>query len=84
MYKTRYSVANVLNLTSKYHISPILRSFHWLPVEQRIGYKILLLAYKFLNGLGPLYPSDLLHSLFLLVNSALPLILVCFAFLPTA
>uniref|UniRef100_A0A3Q3G3E6 Uncharacterized protein n=1 Tax=Labrus bergylta TaxID=56723 RepID=A0A3Q3G3E6_9LABR len=35
------------------HISPVLRSLHWLPVCQRIDFKILLLVYRALNGLGP-------------------------------
>jgi hypothetical protein len=33
---------------------------HWLPVEQRINFKILLFAYKIVNGLAPSYLSDLL------------------------
>ena len=31
-------------------ISPVLASLHWLPVKTRIEFKILLLAYKALNG----------------------------------
>ena len=38
----------------------MLKSLHWLPVCQRIDFKILLLVYKALNGLGPKYISDLL------------------------
>ena len=30
-------------------MSPILKSLHWLPVKQRIIFKILLLIYKFLT-----------------------------------
>ncbi len=33
---------------------PILRSLQWLPIKFRISYKILLLAYKALNGLASL------------------------------
>ena len=36
------------------------KSLHWLPVCQRIYFKILLLVYKALNGLDPKYISDLL------------------------
>ena len=32
----------------------------WLPVEQRINFKILLITYKALNGQAPTYISDLL------------------------
>ena len=43
------------------HITPILRSLHWLPVHFRIIFKILLLTYKALNGLAPYYIRDLLR-----------------------
>lgn len=35
-------------------------SLHWLAVSQRIDFKISLLPYKALNGLGPKYMLDLL------------------------
>ncbi len=42
------------------HITPVLRSLHWLPVTFRIDFKVLLLIYKSLNGLGPKYIADML------------------------
>ena len=42
------------------HISPVLHTLHWLPVEQRIEYKLLLLAFKSVNNVGPSHPFDLL------------------------
>lgn len=42
------------------HITPILSTLHWLPVVFRIHFKILLFVYKSLNGLAPLYLSDML------------------------
>ena len=42
------------------HITPVLVDLHWLPVEQRIEFKILLLTYKALNGLAPAYLRELL------------------------
>ena len=41
------------------HISPVLQELHWLPVEQRIIFKILLMTFKCLNGIAPSYLSDL-------------------------
>ena len=38
----------------------IRRSLNWLPVLQRIDFKILLYTYKALNGLAPLYITNLL------------------------
>ncbi|XP_076607191.1 uncharacterized protein LOC143333136 [Chaetodon auriga] len=56
------AAARVLTNTRKMdHITPVLRSLHWLPVSQRIDFKILLLVYKALNGVGPKYILDLLH-----------------------
>lgn len=55
------AAARVLTNTKKMdHITPVLKSLHWLPVCKRIDFKILLLTYKALNGLGPKYISDLL------------------------
>ena len=42
------------------HISPVLHILHWLPVDQRIDYKLLLLAFRCVNNDGPSYLSDLL------------------------
>ena len=42
------------------HISPVLHTLHWLPVEERIEYKLLLLAFKSVNNDGPSYLSDFL------------------------
>ena len=39
----------------------ILRTLHWLPVRKRILFKLLLFAYKSLNGLAPKYINDLLE-----------------------
>ena len=39
------------------HIMPVLRQLHWLPVRQRIQYKLTFLVYKSLRGLTPLYLS---------------------------
>ena len=44
------------------HITPALRKLHWLPVRQRISYKVLLLTYKCRVGKGPKYLSDLITA----------------------
>ena len=43
------------------HITPLLRELHWLPVEHRINFKLLLITFKALNNLAPSYVSNLLH-----------------------
>lgn len=42
------------------HISPDLASLHWLPVEMRIQFKILLMSCKALNGLAPSYLKNII------------------------
>ena len=43
------------------HITPSLYSLYWLPIIYRIQFKILLFVFKTLNGLAPLYISELLQ-----------------------
>ena len=43
------------------HITPVLASLHWLPVDKRINFKIMLYTYKALNGLAPGYLTELLQ-----------------------
>ena len=43
-------------------ITPVLKNFHWLPIDLRVDFKILTLTYKTLHGLGPAYIKDLLQS----------------------
>ena len=42
------------------HTSPVLHALHWLPVEQRIEYKLLPLAFKYVNNDGLSYLYDIL------------------------
>ncbi|KAE8289426.1 hypothetical protein D5F01_LYC11126 [Larimichthys crocea] len=55
------AAARVLTRTKRSeHITPVLKSLHWLPVSHRIDFKVLLLVNKSLNGLGPQYINDML------------------------
>ena len=61
LQKVQNNAARLICRTPKFdHISPVLHTLHWLPVEQRIEYKLLLLAFKSVNNDGPSYLSDLL------------------------
>lgn len=42
------------------HITPVLKQLHWLPIRQRIHYKVLILIFKSLNGLAPAYLEELI------------------------
>ena len=53
--------ARVINRTSwRDSISRQLKELHWLPVKERINYKVLLFVYKALNNLAPNYLRRLL------------------------
>ena len=51
--------ATVVKAPKSSHITPILRSLHWLKVNERIEYKLLSLTYKVLTTSQP----DYLHNL---------------------
>ena len=44
------------------HVTPLLHELHWLPVRQRIVFKILLMVFKSYKNLVPIYISDLLQK----------------------
>ena len=41
------------------HVTPLLKELHWLQIEDRVTFKILLLTYRALNNLAPWYLSEL-------------------------
>ena len=54
------SAAHIVTNTRKYdHITPILQKRHWLPVRQRIHFKILLITYKSINDMAREYLCEL-------------------------
>jgi len=52
----------VMDLKPRDRVTPALRELHWLPVAERIQYKLCLLVHKSLLGHTPEYFSDLLTS----------------------
>jgi hypothetical protein len=55
------TAARLVSLQPKHvHIKPILCNLHWLPIEQRIKFKVLLFVFKCLNNFSPIYLSDLI------------------------
>jgi len=41
------------------HITPVLKDLHWLPIEQRINYKVAVITHKVLQEKQPAYLSDI-------------------------
>ena len=60
--RVQCTAARVVTCTKKYTPVNILNELHWLPVAQRISFKILLLVFKSLSGLGPQYLTELLDT----------------------
>jgi hypothetical protein len=54
--------ARLIKRSSRYDSArPLLKSLHWLPIRQRIHYKIALLTWKCINGVAPMYLCELLQ-----------------------
>jgi len=51
---------------------PLLRSLHWLPVKQRVTYKMATLTFKELSSSTPAYLNDLIHPAVLFGRCDLP------------
>jgi hypothetical protein len=59
--RVQHAAARLLVGAKKHdEIAPILKTLHWLPIQFRIKFKILLFTYKALNDQGPAYIKDLL------------------------
>ena len=56
------AAARLVSKTGRYeHITLVMQALHWLPVKQRIEFKVLVLTYKALNGLAPPYVCDMIQ-----------------------
>ncbi len=61
LQRVQNNAARLVSRTSKYSsITPVLFDLHWLPVEQRIRYKVIMLAFQAIHKLAPSYISELL------------------------
>ena len=62
LQRVQNTAARLVYKLRKYdHISPALIALHWLPVKYRIKFKTLLIVYKRLHGMAPVYISDMLE-----------------------
>ena len=61
LQKVQNSAARlVLRVQRRAHVTPLLHSLHWLPVQARIEYKLSVLCHGFLSGCAPKYFDDML------------------------
>ena len=60
LQRVQNAAARLITNTPRYnHITPVLYSLHWLPVKERIKYKILIMSFKAIHGLAPNYICSL-------------------------
>jgi len=60
LQRVQNAAARLITRTRK-HITPILKDLHWLPVAEQIKYKVLMLTYRTVNNLAPVYLQYLIH-----------------------
>ena len=55
------TAARLIMRVPKYsNITPVLKELHWLPVRERVCFKIMLLVHRAVNCRGPVYLRDLI------------------------
>lgn len=56
------AAASLLTNTKKHeHITPVHASLHWLPVQSRIHFKVLLMVYLATHSLAASYIGNMIH-----------------------
>ena len=60
LQRVRNAAARLITNAPRYdHVTPGLRSLHWLPVKEKVTFKILILSFKAIHGLAPDYIQSL-------------------------
>jgi hypothetical protein len=66
LQRVQNSLAKIVCSRSKHapllHSSDFLQELHWLPIKQRVTFKLAVLAYKCRHNLAPQYLSELLSD----------------------
>ena len=61
LQRVQNTAARMVTRTKKHdHITPVLIDLHWLPVQFRIQFKVLVHTYKAVHRQGPVYLSELI------------------------
>ena len=50
-----------VSISSRARVSHILFTLHWIPIEQRVKYKLVCFVFKAFHCLAPLYISEMLE-----------------------
>ena len=63
LQRVQNTIARVVTLQKKHdHVSQTLRDLHWLPVKQRIDFKLATITFKTQNSAAPGYLSSLVSN----------------------
>ena len=63
LQRVQNCAAKVCFRSRKYdHVTPLLPNLHWLPVKERIDFKIATLVFNTFNNCSPVYISSLLEK----------------------
>jgi len=61
LLRVMYAAARlVCDLLSRDHVTPALQAVHWLPIKQRIQFKLCLLVHLAINGKAPIYLTEII------------------------
>ena len=58
-----WEIANsyIVRTPARYdHITPVLKNLHWLPVGQRIKFKVMITVFKAMHNTAPAYLQELI------------------------
>ena len=61
IFKKNFAARLVLLAPRRHHSTPLLEKLHWLPISERVQYKVACVCFNAINGSGPAYLSELLH-----------------------
>ena len=63
LQRVLHAAARLVNgLRPHDHVSPTLKKLHWLPIKQRVDYKLCLLVHKVVVGHAPSYLTGMLTA----------------------
>ena len=54
------AVRLVTGASRREHVTSLLRDRHWLPIQQRVDYKLCMMVHRCLSGSAPSYLVDLI------------------------
>ena len=63
LQRVQNSAARVItsaNYKQQESVTPLLKDLHWLPIDKRVEFKVLVIVYKCIHGLAPAYLEELL------------------------